>query len=302
MSPPIGLTNSVFFLIFIALSASFFGMFEIILPSGLANKVDQQADKGGYTGAFFMALAMAILSFSCTGPIVAGLLIKASQGQVLEPVIGMAGFSLIFALPFTLFAIFPAWLKRLPKSGAWLNSIKIFFAFIMLAFSIYFLGKIDQSYHLNILSRPVYLSLWIVIFALMGLYFLGKIRFEHDSESTGLKFPGLLLSIASFSFALVLFTGLFGAELKGLSTLLPPPRENHCCHCHHCRINHQIHFVAFPNIPIFLNFRSDSRDISPMMKPLPVHGSKTNRFLSILAAIPAPTARKCTVRSGLIRG
>jgi thiol:disulfide interchange protein len=216
-------TNSVFFLIFIALSASFFGMFEIILPSGLANKVDQQADKGGYTGAFFMALAMAILSFSCTGPIVAGLLIKASQGQVLEPIIGMAGFSLIFALPFTLFAIFPSWLKRLPKSGAWLNSIKIFFAFIMLAFSVYFLGKIDQTYHLNILNRPVYLSLWIVIFSLMGLYFLGKIRFEHDSESTGLKFPGLLLSIASFSFALVLFTGLFGAELKGLSTVLPPP-------------------------------------------------------------------------------
>jgi len=216
-------TNTVFFLIFIALSASFFGMFEIILPSGLANKVDQQADKGGYTGAFFMALAMAILSFSCTGPIVAGLLIKASQGQVLEPVIGMAGFSLIFALPFTLFAIFPSWLKRLPKSGAWLNSIKIFFAFIMLAFSVYFLGKIDQTYHLNSLTRPVYLSLWIVIFTLMGLYFLGKIRFEHDNESTGLKFPGLLLSIASFSFALVLFTGLFGADLKGLSTLLPPP-------------------------------------------------------------------------------
>jgi thiol:disulfide interchange protein DsbD len=216
-------TNSIFFLIFIALSASFFGMFEIILPSGLANKVDQQADRGGYTGAFFMALAMAILSFSCTGPIVAGLLIKASQGQVLEPVIGMAGFSLIFALPFTLFAIFPSWLKRLPKSGAWLNSIKIFFAFIMLAFAIYFLGKIDQSYHLNILTRPVYLSLWIVIFALMGLYFLGKIRFEHDNESSGLKFPGLVLSIASFSFALVLFTGLFGADLKGLSTLLPPP-------------------------------------------------------------------------------
>jgi thiol:disulfide interchange protein len=216
-------TNSVFFLIFIALSASFFGMFEIILPSGLANKVDQQADKGGYTGAFFMALAMAILSFSCTGPIVAGLLIKASQGQVLEPIIGMAGFSLIFALPFTLFAIFPSWLKRLPKSGAWLNSIKIFFAFIMLAFSIYFLGKIDQAYHLNILNRPVYLSLWIVIFALMGLYFLGKIKFEHDNESGGLKFPGLLLSVASFSFALVLFTGLFGAELKGLSALLPPP-------------------------------------------------------------------------------
>ena len=170
-----------------------------------------------------MALAMAILSFSCTGPIVASLLIKASQGQVLEPIIGMAGFSLVFALPFTLFAIFPSWLKGLPKSGAWLNAVKVFFAFIMLAFSIYFLGKIDQSYHLNILNRTCFLSLWIVIFTLMGLYFLGKIRFEHDNESSGLKFPGLILSIASFSFALILFTGLFGAELKGLSTLLPPP-------------------------------------------------------------------------------
>jgi thiol:disulfide interchange protein len=216
-------TNTIFFVIFIALSASFFGMFEIILPSGLANRVDRQADKGGYAGAFFMALAMAILSFSCTGPIVASLLIKASQGEVLEPVIGMAGFSLVFALPFTLFAIFPSWLKSLPKSGGWLNGVKIFFAFIMLAFSLYFLGKIDQSYHLNLLGRDVFLILWIVIFTLMGLYFLGKIRFTHDDESVSVGFPRLLISIASFAFSLYLFTGLLGAELKSLSTLIPPP-------------------------------------------------------------------------------
>jgi len=216
------ITNSIFFLIFIILSASFFGMFEIMLPSGLANKVDRQADKGGYIGAFFMAVAMAILSFSCTGPIVASLLIKASQGEVLEPIVGMAGFSLVFALPFTLFAIFPSWLQRLPKSGSWLNAVKVFFAFIMLAFSLYFLGKIDQTYHLNLLNRNLFLSMWVVIFTLLGLYFLGKIKFAHDSELPYLSVPRFFLALASFSFSLYLFTGLFGAELKGLSTILPP--------------------------------------------------------------------------------
>jgi thiol:disulfide interchange protein len=219
-------TNLLFFLIFLTLSASFFGMFEIMLPTGLANRVDQQADKGGYLGAFFMALAMAILSFSCTGPIVASLLIKASQGQVLEPVIGMAGFSLVLALPFTLFAIFPSWLKGLPKSGGWLNSVKVFFAFIMLAFSLYFLGKIDQTYHLGLLGRNLFLIIWIILFTLLGLYFLGKIRFTHDDEITPVSFPRLLFSLASLSFALYLFTGLLGAELKILSTVLPPPARS----------------------------------------------------------------------------
>lgn len=215
-------TNLIFFLIFLILSASFFGMFEIMLPSGLANKVDQQADKGGYVGAFFMALAMAILSFSCTGPIVASLLIKASQGEVLEPVIGMMGFSLVFALPFTLFAIFPSWLQNLPKSGSWLNAIKVFFAFVMLAFSLYFLGKIDQSYHLNLISRDLFLSVWIVIFTLLGFYLLGKIKFTHDSDLVQIGVPRFIFAVATFSFALYLFTGLLGNELKGLSTILPP--------------------------------------------------------------------------------
>lgn len=216
------LTNSLFFLIFIILSASFFGMFEIMLPSGLANKVDRQADKGGYLGAFFMALAMAILSFSCTGPIVASLLIKASQGEVLEPIVGMAGFSIVFALPFTLFAIFPSWLQGLPKSGSWLNAVKVFFAFIMLAFSLYFLGKIDQSYHLNLISREIFISIWIVIFTLLGFYLLGKIRFAHDSDLPHTGVPRFLFSVASFSFALYLFTGFLGNDLKGLSGILPP--------------------------------------------------------------------------------
>jgi thiol:disulfide interchange protein DsbD len=216
------LTNTLFFLIFITLSASFLGMFEIMLPSGLANKVDRQADKGGYLGAFFMALAMAILSFSCTGPIVASLLIKASQGEVLEPVVGMAGFSIVFALPFTLFAIFPSWLQGLPKSGSWLNAVKVFFAFIMLAFSLYFLGKIDQSYHLNLISREIFISIWIVIFTLLGFYLLGKIRFAHDSEPSHTGVPRFLFSVASFSFALYLFTGFLGNDLRGLSGILPP--------------------------------------------------------------------------------
>jgi thiol:disulfide interchange protein DsbD len=216
------LTNLIFFLIFIILSASFFGMFEIMLPSGLANRVDRQADKGGYIGAFFMAMAMAILSFSCTGPIVASLLIKASQGEVIEPIIGMAGFSIVFALPFTLFAIFPSWLQGLPKSGSWLNAIKVFFAFIMLAFSLYFLGKIDQSYHLNLLNRDLFLSIWVIIFTLLGLYLLGKIKFAYDSDLPHIGVPRFIFSVASFSFALYLFTGLFGAELKGLSSILPP--------------------------------------------------------------------------------
>ncbi len=217
------ITNTVFFVIFIVLAASFFGMFEITLPSGFANKVDRQADRGGYIGAFFMALAMAILSFSCTGPIVASLLIKASQGEVVEPIIGMAGFSIVFALPFTLFAIFPSWLQGLPKSGGWLNSIKIFFAFIMLAFSIYFLAKIDQSYHLNLISRSLFISIWVVIFVLLGIYLLGKLRFLHDSPVDHVGVPRFLISVASLSFAMYLFTGLFGNELKGLSSILPPP-------------------------------------------------------------------------------
>jgi thiol:disulfide interchange protein len=251
-------TNLIFFLIFIILSASFFGMFEIMLPSGLANRVDQQADKGGYLGAFFMAVAMVILSFSCTGPIVASLLIKASQGEVLEPIIGMAGFSIVFALPFTLFAIFPSWLQGLPKSGGWLNAIKVFFAFIMLAFSLYFLSKIDQAYHLNLLNRDIFLSVWVVLFTLLGLYLLGKIKFVHDSGLPYVGVPRFIFSVASFSFALYLFTGLFGAELKGLSTILPPSSSE------------QLQ-VSLPSPMAFT-------DTSIMKKRWLVPGNKINRY------------------------
>lgn len=214
--------NLIFFIIFILLSLSFFGAFEIILPARLTSSIDRQADKGGYIGAFFMALAMTLLSFSCTGPIVASLLIKASQGEVLEPVVGMFGFSFVFAVPFTLLAIFPSWLKNLPKSGGWLNSVKVSLAFIMLAFAFYFIGKIEQTYHLKLISRDLFIAIWIVIFSFLGLYILGKIKFSHDSDIKNISIPRLFLAIVSFSFVIYLIPGLFGAELRGISVILPP--------------------------------------------------------------------------------
>lgn len=214
--------NLIFFLLFVVFASSFLGMFEIILPTGLTNKADQQVDKGGVFASFFMALTLVLVSFSCTGPIIGVLLVEAANGQVFMPVIGMFGFSFAFALPFTLFAIFPSWLKGLPKSGGWLNSVKVVMGIILLAFGLKFLSNIDQAYHLHILSRAIYLSIWIILFIILGLYLLGKLRFAHDSELTHLKVPRFLLAVASFSFAVYMIPGLFGAPLKGISTLIPP--------------------------------------------------------------------------------
>lgn len=214
--------NTIFFVLFIAFAASFFGMFEIILPSGLANKADKQVDKGGYLASFFMAFTLVIVSFSCTGPIVGVLLVKAAAGAVLEPLIGMFAFGLAFALPFTLFAIFPRMLKGLPKSGGWMNSVKVVLGFIILAFSLKFIANIDQTYHLNILSRDVYLAIWIVIFILLGIYLLGKLKFSHDSEIPFISVPRLVIAMVSFTFALYLLPGLFGADLNAVSALIPP--------------------------------------------------------------------------------
>jgi len=214
--------NTIFFVLFIAFAASFFGMFEIILPSGLANKADKQVDKGGYLASFFMAFTLVVVSFSCTGPIVGVLLVKAAAGAVLEPLIGMFAFGLAFALPFTLFAIFPRMLKGLPKSGGWMNSVKVVLGFIILAFSLKFIANIDQTYHLNILSRDVYLAIWIVIFILLGIYLLGKLKFSHDSEIPFISVPRLVIAMVSFTFALYLLPGLFGADLNAVSALIPP--------------------------------------------------------------------------------
>lgn len=216
------LPNIFFFLIFVIFAASFFGAFEIVLPSWIVNKADQQADKGGLTGIFFMAFTIVLVSFSCTGPIVGSILVQSAGGKFVEPVVGMFGFSLAFAIPFTLFAIFPSWLNTLPKSGGWLNSVKVVLGFLELAFGLKFLSVADQTYHWGLLDREIYIGLWIVIFGLMGLYLLGKIKFSHDSELKFLKVPRLMFAIATFAFVVYLIPGLIGAPLKSLAGYLPP--------------------------------------------------------------------------------
>jgi thiol:disulfide interchange protein DsbD len=216
--------NLIFFALFVFFAFSFFGMFELVLPSKWVNKADSQVDKGGFGGAFFMALTTVLVSFSCTGPIVGALLVEAAGGLALKPILGMFGFALAFAIPFTLFAIFPSWLKGLPKSGGWLNAVKVVLGFIVLAFSMKFLLALDPTN--KILTRELYLAVWIVLFTMLGFYFLGKIKFAHDSDVPHVTVPRLLLSLVSFSFVVYLFIGLFGYELKNVAPLLPPKSPN----------------------------------------------------------------------------
>jgi len=214
--------NVFFFVIFMVFAASFLGMFEITLPSWIVNKADKQADKGGYSGAFFMAFTLVLVSFSCTGPIVGALLVKSAGGALIMPIIGMFGFSLAFALPFGLFAFFPSWLHGLPKSGGWLNSVKVVLGFLELALGLKFLSIADQTYHWHILDREIYLAFWIVIFFLMGMYLLGKLKFNHDSDQPYISVPRILLAIVVFTFVVYMIPGMWGAPLKGLSGYLPP--------------------------------------------------------------------------------
>lgn len=220
------LPNLIFFLLFLTFAVSFFGAFEIVLPSSLVNKTDSKADKGGMIGAFFMALTTVIVSFSCTGPFIGALIIQAVQGGGMRPLIGMFFFGLAFATPFTLLAIFPSAINKLPKSGAWLNSIKVVFAFVLLAFGLKFLSNIDQVYGFEILNREIYLAIWMVIFFILGMYFLGKIKFSHDSDLPYVGIGRLFLGIATFSFVIYLFTGLLGAPLSTVSALIPPESEH----------------------------------------------------------------------------
>jgi len=217
--------NVAFFLIFVIFAASFFGMFEITLPSWMVNRTDKQADKGGIMGAFFMAFTLVLVSFSCTGPIVGGILVASAGGEILMPIIGMLGFSLAFALPFGIFAFFPSLLQGMPKSGGWLNSVKVVLGFIELALGLKFLSIADQTYHWGILDREVYIALWIVIFTLMGIYLLGKIKFAHDSDLKYIGVPRLILSIITFAFVIYMIPGMFGAPLKVLSGYLPPQQS-----------------------------------------------------------------------------
>ena len=216
------LPNVLFFLIFVIFAASFFGMFEITLPSWMINKSDKNADRGGITGPFFMAFTLVLVSFSCTGPLVGTILVEAATGAWVEPIIGMLGFSLAFALPFALFAFFPSWLSKMPKSGGWLNSVKVVLGFLELALGLKFLSIADQTYHWGILDREVYIAIWIVIFVLMGFYLLGKIKFAHDSDVKFISVPRLALVIITFSFVVYLIPGMFGAPLKFLSGYMPP--------------------------------------------------------------------------------
>ncbi|MEB2786030.1 protein-disulfide reductase DsbD family protein [Algoriphagus persicinus] len=216
------LPNLFFFGIFIFFALAFLGMFEITLPSGLVNKVDEKAEKGGLAGIFFMAFTLVLVSFSCTGPIVGSILISSAGGELLKPILGMFAFSLAFAIPFTLFAIFPEWMNRLPKSGGWLNSVKVVLGFLELALAFKFLSMADLVYHWGILDRDIFLIIWIVIFSGLGLYLLGKIRLPHDSPSDSIGVPRLLLALVTFMFVLYMIPGLFGAPLKYLSGFLPP--------------------------------------------------------------------------------
>lgn len=217
------LPNIIFFLVFMVFAASFFGAFEITLPSKWTNAADKNSDKGGLGGIFFLALTLVLVSFSCTGPIVGTVLIKSTQGEFWAPMVTMLAFSIAFALPFTLLAFFPSLIKKVKKSGGnWLGSVKVVLGFIELALGLKFLSTADQTYHWGILDREVYLALWIVIFSLLGLYLLGKIRFAHDEKVETIGVPRLALSIAVFSFVVYLIPGMWGAPLKALSGYLPP--------------------------------------------------------------------------------
>lgn len=216
------LPNLIFFAVFMLFAASFFGAFEITMPSWMVNKSDSKADSKGLAGIFFMALTLVLVSFSCTGPIVGSVLIKSTAGEFWSPIVTMLAFSLAFALPFTLFAFFPSMLKKLPKSGGWLNSVKVVLGFVEVALGFKFLSVADQTYHWGLLDREVYLAIWIVVFAMLGFYLLGKLRFAHDDEVQHVGVGRLALAIAVFTFVVYLIPGMWGAPLKALSGYLPP--------------------------------------------------------------------------------
>jgi len=219
-----GIFNFFFFILLVVFAISFFGAFEITLPSSIVNKIDSKADTSkGLGGIFFMAASLALVSFSCTGPIIGTLLVQASsKGELLAPAVGMFGFALALALPFTLSAVFPGFLSSMPKSGGWLNSVKVCLGFLELALSLKFLSAADLVWHWEWFDREVFLVLWIVIFVLMGIYLLGKIKFSHDSDLPYVSVPRLFLAILSFAFAMYMVPGLWGAPVSVLSGLAPP--------------------------------------------------------------------------------
>jgi len=216
--------NVIFFILLVVFAVSFLGAFEIMLPNSWANKVDSQANRGGLVGIFFMALALAIVSFSCTGPIVGTLLVEAASKGGIAPIIGMFGFSLAIALPFALFAAFPGWLNSLPKSGGWLNTVKVVLGFLELALAFKFLSQADLVLQLHILEREVFIALWIAIFGTLAFYLFGKIQLPHDSPLTHISVGRLSLGLIVLTFTLYMIPGLWGAPLNIISAF-PPPQD-----------------------------------------------------------------------------
>ena len=216
--------NILFFLMLVVFAASFFGAFEITLPSKWSNAVDSKAEQtSGLLSIFLMAFTLSLVSFSCTGPIIGFLLVEVSTtGSVVAPAIGMLGFALALALPFTLFAMFPSWLKQMPKSGGWMNVIKVTLGFLELAFALKFLSVADLAYGWRILDRETFLALWIVIFGLLGFYLLGKIKFPHDDDEDSVSVPRFFMALCSLAFAVYMVPGLWGAPLKAVSAFAPP--------------------------------------------------------------------------------
>lgn len=218
-----GVFNFLFFVLLVVFAASFLGAFELTLPSAWVNKADTQADKGGLLGIFFMAATLALVSFSCTGPIIGTLLVQAATtGAYLGPAVGMFGFALALATPFTLLSLFPGWLASLPKSGGWLNSVKVVLGFLELALALKFLSNVDLAYHWKWFDREIFLVLWVVIFALLGFYLLGKLQLSHDSPLPFVSVPRLFLAIIVFAFTTYLVPGLWGAPLNAVAAFLPP--------------------------------------------------------------------------------
>ena len=216
------LPNLLFFVIFMVFAASFFGAFELTLPASWTTKADAKSGRGGLLGVFFLALTLVLVSFSCTGPIVGTVLIKSTQGEFWTPMVTMLAFSVAFALPFALLAFFPSVLKKLPRSGGWLNSVKVVLGFVEVALGLKFLSVADQTYHWHLLDREVYLAIWIVCFTLLGLYLMGKIRFKHDTPLEYIGVGRLTLIILDLAFVVYMIPGMWGAPLKALSGYLPP--------------------------------------------------------------------------------
>jgi len=218
------LPNIIFFVIFMVFALSFLGMFEIVMPSSIINRAEQRGDKGGLIGVFFLAFVLVLVSFSCTGPIVGSVLVESASGgsSYLKPIVAILGFSIAFAMPFTLFAFFPEWLKQLPKSGGWLNTVKVVLGFVELALGLKFLSVADQTYHWHILDRETYLAIWIAIGLLLTAYLLGKLKLPNDSDIPHIKVPRLILAIITLSFTVYMIPGLWGAPLKALAGYIPP--------------------------------------------------------------------------------